>query len=202
MVLKPCTAPAKAIKVKPTASKVKTKGTTTGTGLNPTSLAGKAVVVLAELHMLGITYPTIKFVMNILGTTKEQSFMVLISKERSNTGFLALPGNKTIAITEAGLAAVTNAGLIQDGRPTTDHELQSSMKRFFKLTGKKGEIFDCLARAGRGKSVHLDDIVKCCRHEGKNMSSFKTYLGALTGSAGLAIREGESFRLSDTCFLK
>ena len=171
-----------------------------GGKLNPSSLGGKAVIVLAKLHMFGITEPSVKTVMAHLGTNKQDSLMVLMNKEKKK-GFVTTQGTKTVSITDIGLAAVCAGSDVLE-RPTTDEELHCMLKQFFKLTGQKGRIFDCLVQAGRGNSVPLDDIVKYCNYEGKNMNSFKVMLGALTGYAGLAVKEGNSsYLLTDVCFL-
>jgi hypothetical protein len=106
-----------------------------------------------------------------------------------------------VSITDTGLAAVSEGTDLLE-RPTTNEELHCTLKRFFKLNGQKGKIFDCLAKAGRGNSVPLGDIVKYCNYEGKNMNSFKVMLAALTGYTGLAVKEGKtSYLLTDVCFL-
>jgi hypothetical protein len=171
-----------------------------GGKLNPSSLGGKAVIVLANLHMFGITEPSIKTVMAHLGTNKQDSLMVLMHKEKKK-GFVTTQGSKTVSITDTGLVAVSEGTDLLE-RPTTNEELHCTLKRFFKLNGQKGKIFDCLAQAGRGNAVPLGDIVKYCNYEGKNMNSFKVMLAALTGYAGLAVKEGKSsYLLTDVCFL-
>jgi hypothetical protein len=160
------------------------------------SLGEKAIIGLTKLRMLNMEEAPIKRVMDLCDTTNEKSFYVLLQREQKK-GLLELMPGKMLRLTKAGMAAAD--AMVKVEKPTSNAEMLRFVQSMYKISGSgvPGKAFACLAEHGPRT---FEQLVDYCEYKGKNMASFKTMLGKLTGP-GVVVKEGTIYRLADFCFI-
>ena len=129
------------------------------------SIGETAIKSLAQLHSLGIKSVHLKLLMKMCSSDKEDSFRILIAKEKKKGLVANVDGDRNLfCLTEAGVAAAPKIP-----EPASQEELTELIKTVFQFsgTGTAGKVYNILLDGNR----FMGPIMESLRLE-SNSSSF------------------------------